>query len=257
LRAGKYRVWTNPIHTTPPAFRPHISAAYWLPRAECPLKRRNLVARIGGQSRWSGKCDRALRALVQIGDWTAATAALKISTIKPNAINVVWVDRAPTFMEDNMKHYAGALAAAALCTSVAMAASEESNPVDFMAFHQVEIVFHTAASTKDLDLMMSLFADDANLSVGGKSYVGKDQVRGYFATVAGSFQPQNVWVAYTPAQRIRFEVNGDRAHLYFECLYVDAKAKEIKAHTFSEDNLVRSGGKWLIREMKAGAVPEL
>jgi hypothetical protein len=162
-------------------------------------------------------------------------------------------------MEDNMKrclNTIGALAIAALCTDLAMAASEE-NPVDFMDLHQVEIVFHTAASTKNLELMMSLFAADATLSVGSKTYAGKDQVRNYFATVAGSFQPQNQWVAYTPAQRIRFEVNGDRAHLYFECLYVDAKAKEIKVHTFSDDNLIRAGGKWLIKEMKAGTVPEL
>jgi hypothetical protein len=91
---------------------------------------------------------------------------------------------------------------------------------------------------------------------GGKTYAGKENVRGYFTTVAGYFQPQNQWVAYTPAQRIHFEVNGERAHLYFECLYVDAKTKEIKAHTFSDDNLVRSGGKWLIKDMKAGTVSE-
>ncbi len=146
---------------------------------------------------------------------------------------------------------------AAVCTNLAMAASEEANPVDFMDLHQVEIIFHTAASTKNLDLMMSLFADDAKLSVGDKTWSGKDQVRNYFSTVAGSFQPQNQWVAYTPAHRIRFNVNGDRATLYFECLYVDSRAKEIKAHTFSDDSLVRSGGKWLIKEMKAGTVPEL
>jgi ketosteroid isomerase-like protein len=156
-----------------------------------------------------------------------------------------------------MKRYVSALGAVALFTSLANAGSEQSNPVDFMELHQVEIVFHTAASTKNLDMMMSLFADDASLMAGGKTYAGKEQVRSYFATVAGSFQSQNQWVAYTPAQRIHFEVNGDRAHLYFECLYVDAKAKEIKAHTFSDDNLVRSGGKWLITEMKASAVPEL
>jgi hypothetical protein len=49
----------------------------------------------------------------------------------------------------------------------------------------------------------------------------------------------------------------DRARLYFECRYVDARAKEIKAHTFSDDNLMRVGGKWLIKEMKAGNVPRL
>ena len=157
-----------------------------------------------------------------------------------------------------MLRYLTALgAAAAICTNLAMAASEETNPVEFMELHQVEIIFHTAASTKNLDLMMSLFADDASLSVGGKTYSGKDQVRNYFATVAGSFQPQNQWVAYTPAHRIRFSVNGDRATLYFECLYVDTKAKEIKVHTFSDDTLIRSSDKWLIKTMKAGTVAEL
>ena len=105
--------------------------------------------------------------------------------------------------------------------------------------------------------MMSLFADGATLSVGEKTYTGKDQVRSYFATIAGSFQPQNKWVAYTPAQRIRININGDQAHLYFECLYVDVAGKQIAAHTFSDDNLARIGDKWLIKEMKAGPVPEL
>ena len=156
-----------------------------------------------------------------------------------------------------MKRYLSVIGAAALCTNLAMGASEESDPVEFKEMHLIEITFHTAASTKNLDMMMTLFADDASLSVGGKNFAGKDQIRGYFATVAGSFQPQNQWVAYTPAQRIRFEVKGDHAHLYFECLYVDGKAKEIKAHTFSDDSLVRAGDRWLIKEMKAGTVPEL
>jgi len=156
-----------------------------------------------------------------------------------------------------MKRYLGALGAVAICASLAMAASEESNPADFMDLHQVEIVFHTAASTKNIDMMMSLFADDATLSAGGKTWAGKDQVRSYFTSVAGSFQPQNQWVAYTPAHRIKFEVKGDRASLYFECLYVDTKGREIKAHTFSDDNLVRSGNRWLIKEMKAGNVAQL
>jgi hypothetical protein len=50
-------------------------------------------------------------------------------------------------------------------------------------------------------------------NVGGKTYAGKVQVRSYFTTVAGSPNPQNKWVAYTPAQKIRIDVNGDQAHL--------------------------------------------
>jgi hypothetical protein len=75
--------------------------------------------------------------------------------------------------------------------------------------------------------------------------------------VAGPFQPQNQWVGYTPAFRIQYSVKGDRAHLYFECLWVDKAAGKIAAHTNSDDVLARVNGRWLIKEMKAGSVPEL
>jgi hypothetical protein len=64
-------------------------------------------------------------------------------------------------------------------------------------------------------------------------------------------------VGYTPAFRIRYNVEGDRAHLYFECLWVDKSAGKIAAHTNSDDILARVNGKWLIKEMKAASVPEL
>ena len=52
-------------------------------------------------------------------------------------------------------------------------------------------------------------------------------------------------------------VSGDTARLYFECLYVDKATNKIAAHTNSDDVLVRTDGKWLIRSMKAASVPEL
>src|SRR5215472_5126610 len=148
-------------------------------------------------------------------------------------------------------------AAAALSLAVVpLHAAFEENPTDFMNIHKIEIVFHEAGTTKNLDLMMSLFADDATITSGGKTYTGKDQVRSYWQA-AGPFQPQNQWVAYTPAFRIKYTVEGDAAHLYFECLYVDKAANKIAAHTNSEDTLVRVNGKWLIKDMKAATVPEL
>ena len=135
-------------------------------------------------------------------------------------------------------------------------ATTEENAQDFMDLHKIEITFHEAGTTKNLDLMLSLFADDATLISGGKTYTGKDQVRSYWQA-AGTFQPQNQWVAYTPAFRIKYTVEGDAAHLYFECLYVDKVSNKIAAHTNSNDTLVRVNGKWLIKEMKAAAVPEL
>lgn len=148
------------------------------------------------------------------------------------------------------------VAAVVLSAAVMSRAGTEENPEDFMQLHKVEITFHEAGTTKNLDLMLSLFADDAVINAGGKTYKGKDQIKSFWQA-AGTFQPQNQWVAYTPAFRIRYTVDGDRAHLYFECLYVDKAANKIAAHTNSDDQLVRVNGRWLIKEMTAAAVPEL
>ena len=104
---------------------------------------------------------------------------------------------------------------------------EEENAEDFMGIHKIEITFHQAGTTKNLNLMMSLFADDATLTSGGKTY------------------------------RIKYAVEGDKARLYFECLYVDKAKNNIAAHTNSDDTLIRVEGKWLIKDMKASSVPEL
>jgi hypothetical protein len=142
------------------------------------------------------------------------------------------------------------------CLAGGAIASAEENAQEFMGLHQIEIAFHEAGSTKNLDLMLSLFTDDAVIMSGGKTYSGRDQLKTFWQA-AGPFQPQNQWVGYTPAFRIRYNVQGDRAHLYFECLWIDKTANKIAAHTNSDDELVRINGKWLIKEMKAAVVPEL
>ena len=48
-----------------------------------------------------------------------------------------------------------AVTAALLVTAASQAATEE-NPSDFMDVHKIEIVFHEAGTTKNLDLMLSL-----------------------------------------------------------------------------------------------------
>jgi hypothetical protein len=142
------------------------------------------------------------------------------------------------------------------CLAGGAIAGTEENAQEFMDLHQIEIAFHEAGSTKNLDLMLSLFTDDAVIMSGGKTYSGRDQLKTFWQA-AGPFQPQNQWVGYTPAFRIRYNVEGDRAHLYFECLWIDKTANKIAAHTNSDDALVRINGKWLIKEMKAAMVPEL
>src|SRR5580692_6175807 len=104
------------------------------------------------------------------------------------------------------------IAILAFCLSSPAIADTEENAEDFMGIHKIEIVFHEAGTTKNLDLMMSLFADDATLTSGGKTYKGKDQIRSYWQA-AGPFQPQSQWVAYTPAFRIKYAVEGDKGQL--------------------------------------------
>jgi hypothetical protein len=65
----------------------------------------------------------------------------------------------------------------ALCLSGVAIAETEEDAEDFMQIHNIEIVLHEAGTTKNLDLMMSLFADDATITSGGKTYSGKDQIR--------------------------------------------------------------------------------
>jgi hypothetical protein len=52
----------------------------------------------------------------------------------------------------------------ALCLSGAANAGREEKAEDFMQLHKVEIAFYQAGSTKNLDLMLSLFANDAALT---------------------------------------------------------------------------------------------
>lgn len=145
---------------------------------------------------------------------------------------------------------------AALLITAAAGAATGPNPADAMALHQIEIDFHKAGTTKDLDLMMSLFADDATISSGGKTYTGREQIRDYWSH-AGPFLPQNHWAGYTAAYKIRIGVEGDRGTLYFECLWVDVATGQVKAHTYSNVVAVRASGKWLIKELKGGVATDI
>src|ERR1700674_5267236 len=89
----------------------------------------------------------------------------------------------------------------AFCFTGRGIAVAEENADDFMQIHQIEIVFHQAGITKNLDLMLSLFTDDATITSQGKTYAGKEQIRSFWLA-AKTVQPQNLWVAYTPAFRI-------------------------------------------------------
>lgn len=57
--------------------------------------------------------------------------------------------------------------------------ADEENAEDFMNLHQIEIAFHEAGSTRNLELMLSLFSDDAVLTARSKTPTGEEQVKTY------------------------------------------------------------------------------
>lgn len=143
------------------------------------------------------------------------------------------------------------------------ASLDSGSPGDVLQLRNIEVIFHTAGSVlpkRDLDLMMSLYADDAVLTDtahGNKVYQGKDQVRAYWRDVSGPFRPENHWLGYTPAFRMRAHAKGDNGTLYFECLWMDADRNVIGAHSFSDMTLARVHGRWLVKTIKVGKVEKL
>jgi hypothetical protein len=128
-------------------------------------------------------------------------------------------------------------------TSTQQALQKEA---DTYAIQQIEVNWHKASSTKDIDLMMSLWADNATFTAGSKTYTGKDQIRGFFVNDAAPFQAGNDWVSETPAFKSKVTVDGDSGTLYFECVYLDMHTQKVTAIVSADQNVERIGGQWLI-----------
>jgi hypothetical protein len=127
---------------------------------------------------------------------------------------------------------------------------------DDYAIDQIEKTWHKAASTHNVNLMMTLWASDATFNIGTETLRGEKQIRNFFAHKAAPFQPQNHWVSETPAYKNRITVNGDKGTLYFECHYVDVKTRKVVAVVGADQNVQKIGGKWLITN-GASATPSL
>jgi ketosteroid isomerase-like protein len=136
------------------------------------------------------------------------------------------------------------------------AARAELRDADYYAIDQIEKVWHEAASTHDVNKMMSIWAPNATFNIGTATLSGAKQIRNFFATKAAPFQPQNHWVSDTPAYKIRITVNGDKGTLYFECHYIDVKTKKVAVVVGADQNVQKINGKWLITN-GAAATPSL
>jgi hypothetical protein len=126
---------------------------------------------------------------------------------------------------------------------------------DLYSIDQIEATWHRAASRKNLDLMMTLWAPNATFTLGGKTYKGKPAIREVLSK-AGPFQPQNHWISETPAYKIRTTVSGNKGTLYFECHYVDVDTGKVAAVVGADQDVQKIRGKWLITKL-IGSSPTL
>jgi ketosteroid isomerase-like protein len=122
---------------------------------------------------------------------------------------------------------------------------------DMWEIDQIEKRFHHATTTHNIDMMMSLFAPTATMTIGaGETASGLDEIRTFWLEEAASFE--NTWISDHPAYKLEITVNGDRGTLHFECHYVDAKTGEVVAVTAADLDVARVDGAWLITNMIGG-----
>ena len=124
--------------------------------------------------------------------------------------------------------------------------------VDEYEVKQIEVQYHQALATKDLDLMMSIFDDRAVLTgPTGTVFTGAAAIRTFYATQAPAMQPQNHWAALVPAYKEKTSIAGDTAALTFECHLVDIATGRIMVEHQIDMTVAREGSKWLVITMKA------
>jgi hypothetical protein len=124
---------------------------------------------------------------------------------------------------------------------------------DMWEIDKIEKDFHGAMTKKNVDLMVSLFAQNATMTVGpGETVSGVEEIRAYWVEESAPFAAENEWISDHPAYKVEITVSGERGTLHFECHFVNAQTGEVVAATAADLDVARIGGEWLITNMIGG-----
>jgi SnoaL-like domain len=139
-------------------------------------------------------------------------------------------------------------------SSASLADKTVIRDADLYAIDRIEKNFHKSMSMHDIDLMMSLWAPNATLTLGpGQTATGKTQIRAYWLHKSKAFQPTTHWVSDTAAYKVRATANGDTGTLAFECHFVDVNSKNVVVVTAADIEVTKIDGTWLMTSMVAGS----
>ena len=119
---------------------------------------------------------------------------------------------------------------------------------------QIEVKFHRATSHHDINLMMSLWAPGAVFNIDTQTLTGKAEIRHWFLTQNQAFRPTHHWVSDTPSYKLRIDLNGDKATMYFECHYFDPTTGVLAGAAGVTHQLQKINGQWLIINSAASNV---
>ena len=156
--------------------------------------------------------------------------------------------------------------AAGVAVGMGALAGPASSPVDAQvsgpdntqvaAIYELQAAFHRAKTTQDINLMMSLWDVNGTLNVQGdpnSPYVGFDQLQAFWLQ-SGSFTHHRF--SLVPSFKIKIDVQGVQAQLYFECHDIgdfDQPDRFIAADLFLAGTLRKVGGSWVFFDMTAGS----
>jgi ketosteroid isomerase-like protein len=138
-------------------------------------------------------------------------------------------------------------------TSPTGSSGEARRAQDMWQIDQIEKNFHEATTRQDIDMMLSLFAPNATMTVGpGQTATGHDEIRAFWLENSAAFDPQNHWISDHPAYKLEITVNGDQGTLHFECHYINIETGEVVSTTTADFDVARIDGTWLITNMVGG-----
>jgi ketosteroid isomerase-like protein len=146
-----------------------------------------------------------------------------------------------------------ALAACGDSSGDSAAEAATKRQADYWAISQLQQHFHEAQSKKDIDLMMSLYAPHATLTIPGRTAVGKEQIRQFWLERSDAFRPSNHWISETPAYKVEITANGDKGTLHFECHFIDIEGKTVVVYLTADQEVARIDGRWLVTDMVVGS----
>jgi ketosteroid isomerase-like protein len=142
--------------------------------------------------------------------------------------------------------------AAVVLPGEANAQIESPANVQVARIFQLTADFHGSRSTQDIELMMSLWADDPIFITAAGTLTTKDQIRAFFLA-SGSWTSHRM--AFAPTFKDQIDVHGDRAWLYLECHDVELATGVMVTHLALFGTLRKSGDRWLLWHMTSGQAP--